>query len=159
MDATSIVSASRNGTMIDAADLVDPETRKRIYASMHRSVTVSDRGLLRQLLLLEMTYRADESGPSDYFENLHWCGLLLYQIGSLDDVILLWKAKKVNFDTFCEFDIQFLVGGGVDATIEYLTKNQDSETKDVIAYIQKCRESGDFIDMDHWLASRLAYHH
>ena len=139
-------------------ELLDPETRRGIYGFMHRNLSPLDRWLLRQLLLLEMQYRADESKPQDYFENLYWCGLLMYQIGNLDDVLLLWSAKHVNFDTGCGFDIQFLVGAGVDSTIEYLVKSHNPDAHDALCYIRECQKAGDFDNLSDWLAFRLAYY-
>lgn len=158
MDINTIIAVSRGGADIDARELLEPETRTGIYALLHRNVSPLDRGLLRQLLLLEMQYRADESNPQDYFENLGWCGLLMYQIGDLDDVMLLWRAKHVTFDTACGFDIQFLVGGGVDATIKFLAMTRDSDAQDALSCIRECQEAGDFDNLSDWLAFRLAYY-
>lgn len=81
--------------------------REQIYASMHARPARPD--LLRKLLEYEVTlWKAEPETPA--FENLYWCALLLFQLGRLEDVLPLWRAKNTNFDTACGFDAQFLVG-------------------------------------------------
>jgi hypothetical protein len=44
------------------------------------------------------------------------------------DVALLWQAKQINMDTGAGLDIQFLVGAGVEETIEYLRAKSDTDS-------------------------------
>ncbi len=145
--------------MFDDAELADSVTRDEIYASLHPRPTDADGRLLRQLLPIECVYRVYDSSPThdDYFENLFWCALLLYQLADLGDVLPMWRAKHTDFDTGCSFDIQFLVGAGVDATIEYLTQNNDPDASDAVDYIRVCKEAGDFDYLDDWLNFRIDY--
>jgi hypothetical protein len=140
------------------AALSDPEFREKVYAELHPSPTVDDRDLLLHLLSLEMGYRSDESNSGDYFENLYWCGLLIHQLGETKDALSLWRAKHVNFDTGCGFDIQFLVGAGVEPTLTFLSTSDEPDATDARDYIVECREAGDFDDLEDWLAGRIAYY-
>jgi hypothetical protein len=88
---------------------------------------------------------------------LHWCAFLLWRVGDLRDVILLWRAKNIDFDTACGFDIQFLTGAGLNQTIEYLESSADPEARSALEYIMKCRAAGDFDDLQAWAIWRTDY--
>ena len=77
-----------------------------------------------------------------------------HRIGDPSDSELLWRAKNVSFDTFVGLDVQFLVGAGVDATIEQLQRQELNEAAD---YIKGCARSGDFDALDEWFIGRIAY--
>src|SRR5215472_16656924 len=82
---------------------------------------------LLELFRREMTCRRtgntpEGEGESDCFEQIYWCGLLLYLVGDPADVPLMWEGKKIDMDTAIGFDGQFLVGAGVEETIKYLEK-------------------------------------
>jgi hypothetical protein len=135
--------------------------RENLYTAIHSNFRKDFRCLLQDLLNEEIIYRAKEDDTEDndgrYSENLYWCGLLLYKVGAADDVNILWKAKNINFDTFCAFDIQFLIGAGLDKTIEYLQSKADEDSKNVLQYIIECKDSGDFSYMKTWYEFREKY--
>jgi hypothetical protein len=121
VDGRSIDDSGCSLLDVSSLSLSNPAFRAAIYAALHPRPTAEDRHLLRHLLELEMDHRRREENDDDvYFENLYWCGLLLYQLGVVEDVILLWRAKHVNMDTGIGFDVQFLVGAGVDKTLACL---------------------------------------
>jgi hypothetical protein len=79
-------------------DLIDDASfREGLYSEIHQRPPQAHRPLLQELLIKEMKYR-EEDPDDDFFENLYWCGFLLYRIGDVSDVALLWQAKNVNFD-------------------------------------------------------------
>src|SRR5215467_5315256 len=81
----------------------------------------------------EMDFRKTKDGTAeaaDYFESLYHCALLLYLVGDPADVPLMWEAKRINFDTGCGFDAQFMVGAGVLETIAHLEANGHREVSD-----------------------------
>lgn len=62
------------------------------------------------------------------------------------------NTKTIDFDTFCAFDIQLVVFAGVNNTIDYLkTKNSD-ESKDALKYIEECKISGDFDNIENYFS-------
>jgi hypothetical protein len=136
--------------------LADASFRELLYNELHDSVTASHAPLVRDLMQHEIQYRRDES-DGDKFENLYWCGLLLYQIGDVNDVYLLWQAKHVNYDTDCGFDIQFLAGAGLETTLEHLKTQPSSESQEALAYLLKYKASGDFDDLNSWLKFKRNY--
>ncbi len=92
------------------ARLADASFREEIYRHLHSSVSPSDGVLLQELLIQEISARRKHS-DDEFHENLYWCAFLLYQVGDVQDIELLWEAKNIDFDTACSFDVQFLVGG------------------------------------------------
>jgi hypothetical protein len=136
--------------------LDDPSFREEILRAIHRDPTSDAGGLLRHLLDLEVADRkANNSG--EYFENLDWCGFLLYRVGDVRDVLTLWRAKQTNFDTGCNFDAQFLVGAGVDETIAYLRASSETDAAAALDYLLECQASGVFANLEEWRQWRLAY--
>ena len=69
----------------------------------------------------------------------------------------MWKAKMSDFDLGGAFDIQFLVGAGVQTTIEYLEKRGDSDSEKALNHIKSCQNAGYFGDMDSWRKFRKEY--
>ena len=94
----------------------------------------------------------DEEG--DLFENLYWCALLLYLVGDPADVSLIWEAKQINMDTASGLDGQFLVGAGVERTLEHL---RNTEKSDIADYIQELKHLGEFDDLGGWEKFRIHY--
>lgn len=134
--------------------------RENLYKIMNSNFQNDFHSLLRELLNEEMIYRTkadDEDYDGEYFENIYWCSLFLYKIGSLDDVNILWQAKTIDFDTYCAFDIQFLVGAGLDKTIGYLQSKTDESSKNALQYILDCKKAGAFEDMESWYKFRENY--
>lgn len=69
----------------------------------------------------------------------------------------MWRAKQTNFDTGCGFDVQFLVGAGVEETLAFLARSDDPAASKAAEYIARCAKGGDFDGRDEWLAARCAY--
>lgn len=86
------------------------------------------------------------------FENLYWCAFLLYLIGDPSDVPMMWRAKHVDFDTACGFDIQFLLGAGFRPTLAYLA---DHGHADIVAELSTYSELID--GLGDWEAFRRDY--
>jgi hypothetical protein len=66
----------------------------------------------------------------------------------------MWQAKNIDFDLDCAFDIQFLVGGGVDQTIQYLESRGE---KGAVEYLKSYRSARDFEDLPGWERFRIHY--
>lgn len=138
----------------EARRLEQIDVRERVYACLHDRP--SHPNLLRRLLVHEVELRRSDPA-TDAFENLYWCALLLHQIGRVEDVLPMWRAKHTDFDTGVGFDIQFLVGAGVDETLAFLESAEDPDAARARAHLIACREGGDFDDLPSWLARRRAY--
>jgi hypothetical protein len=140
---------------MDHIDFRDPKHREAFLKSVEptREAVKPVHRELVELFKREMEYR-EGSGELDYFEQLYWSALLLYLIGDPADVPLMWKAKHINMDTGCGFDGQFLVGAGVEATIDYLDRNGAVE---IAGYVREMEERGEVDDLETWEKFRIGY--
>ena len=136
--------------------LDDALFREALYAELRHDPSGAQRPLLRNLLHKEMRYR-QERPDGDSFENLYRCAFLLYRVGDVRDVELLWQAKNVDFDTGCGFDVQFLAGAGIDETVRYLQMKPDMDSAAALEFILKRKESGGFDDLETWFRWREQY--
>jgi hypothetical protein len=114
---------------------------------------------LLELFRREMAYRrADDSregeGESDCFEQIYWCGLLLYLVGDPAAVPLLWEGKQIDMDTGIGFDGQFLVGAGVEETIKYLEEHGQKKPAE---YLKGLKASKELDDLSEWEKFRVCY--
>ncbi|MEM9070017.1 MAG: hypothetical protein AAGE52_16030 [Myxococcota bacterium] len=147
-------------TDVARAMLSDAKLRTRIYQAIHPAATPQHANLLRSLLTHEVAFRRRDHhlvGPENAFENLYWCALFLHQIGDLEDVLPLWRAKHTNFDTGCGFDTEFLVGAGVEATLAFLKASDDPDAPAAHDYVRMCNDAGAFDELAQWLSGRVAY--
>lgn len=129
--------------------------RVSVLGELYKTLSLTDRPLIRFLLEQEMTCR--ENDYETDIEGIHLCGFLLFLLAQLEDVELLWQAKTTNFDTMCGFDIQFLVGAGVSPTVAYLHSIQQDWAKKARTYIEHCQRSGGFSDLEGYRHFRQRY--
>ena len=129
--------------------------RKNIYSLLHSKTNLKEYGsLLRCLMEIEIDERSKTNDTTYDFECFYWCAFLLSRVGKVSDIKLLGKAKFADFDSYMAFDVQFLVGAGIENTISFLATEDE---KDILEYILKCKTCGDFDDLDTWYAWRYAY--
>ena|SRR5437016_10635322 len=122
--------------------LHDEAFRYSVCKELNNSVAPSDRALARYILRLYIqSHGGGDWGMSD---DIRLSAFVLYKIANVEDVPLLWEAKRANFDTFCGLDIQLLVGAGVDNTLAYLRDVGDEDSLAAAKYIEDCRKTGDF---------------
>ena len=69
----------------------------------------------------------------------------------------MWKAKRSDFDLGWGFDIQFLVGAGVQKTIDFLENIKNPDAEKALEYIQLCQTAGDFDNLPKWESFRKDY--
>jgi hypothetical protein len=141
----------------ESRDLNIPADRRAILEeiSPDRATVRELHKELLEIFKYEIVFRRyDEPDDGDFFENLYWCGLLLYLVGDLADVPLMWQAKQLNMDTGGGFDVQFLVGAGLDETVRYLEEHHEEE---ILEYVRKCKGAKDFDDLEGWERFRIHY--
>lgn len=131
--------------------LASPQGRAGLLAGIDPDSAAAHHSLLREIFLAEMEHRR-AGGDDEYFENLYWCAFLLYLIGDLSDVPMMWRAKHLDFDTACGFDVQFLFGGGVQSTLAYL---EDHGHEDIVRELSAYPELHE--DWQDWQAFRRGY--
>ena len=95
---TSILSDLRN------------ETVKYVRQNKNRSFSIQ---LLNQII----AKRKDIDNEIGSIDNIMFSCYLIALCGQLEDSLLVWQAKKVDFDTYCGVDIQLTVFSGVSKTV------------------------------------------
>lgn len=92
----------------------------------------------------------DEDGcPS---EDLMFASYLVGMAGHVEDSLRIWEAKEVDFDTHCLVDVKLIVFKGVEETLSYLAEQTNPAAAKARAYIELCKESGDFENIKHYFA-------
>lgn len=70
----------------------------------------------------------------------------LFNHGSLEDVLPIWRAKKSGWDAQFSIDVQLLCGAGLEATKAFLAGHPAPEARRALDYLVACEEAGDFED-------------
>ena len=118
----------------DALRSISPTTAKNFHS------------LLKEIFEKEIAYRKS-GADAEYFENIYWCAFLLFNVGDILDVEMMWNAKQMDMDIGAGFDVHYMVGAGVERTIDYCEKQN---LKSISKYIMKCKEFGDFEEINEW---------
>jgi len=71
---------------------------------------------------------------------------------NVEDSLIVWQAKNVDFDAYCGVDVQLLAFAGVDNTLKYLKALDTEESRKAIDYIVKSKEAGDFDDIESYFS-------
>lgn len=130
--------------------------RAAVLTEVQQTLVPGDRALLCFILEQEMFARVHDGGD-EFFENLSWAGFLLSLVAHEEDVRLLWRAKTLDYDTWCGFDVQFLVGTGVSRTLAYLQSLREEWASATWAYLEQCQQAGDFADLEQHRQWRQTY--
>jgi hypothetical protein len=80
-------------------------------------------------------------------DDLMLASFILGMHGKVEDTLKVWRAKRVDFDTYCAVDIQLVPFAGVDNTISFLQRQNDDEAKEALKYVLACSKAGDFDDL------------
>ncbi|MFG2004239.1 hypothetical protein ACGFNU_34275 [Spirillospora sp. NPDC048911] len=128
-----------------------PLDRQRLLDDIDPHDVGEQHALLREIFQAEMRQRPD-TGGDEFFENLYHCAFLLYLIGDPSDVPMMWQAKHLDFDTSIGFDVQFLLGAGVKATLDYLNAHGRADIAQALAEYEETSE-----DLHEWEAFRRDY--
>ncbi|PZS08818.1 MAG: hypothetical protein DLM55_07540 [Acidimicrobiales bacterium] len=82
-------------------------------------------------------------------------GFLLVEHRHVEDVWLHWELKRANFDTFCGYDLEYLLASGVSSTIEFVRSSTHTNRDAVLGHLldgngQPKITDAD-LDLDLWL--------
>ncbi|TYB95007.1 hypothetical protein FXF53_26015 [Micromonospora sp. WP24] len=77
-------------------------------------------------------------------ELMKLCCVQLFNVGQLEDVLSIWRAKESSWDAHCSIDVQLLCGAGLDPTREHLMSEGSEDAAAALRYLLDCRAAGDF---------------
>ncbi|MDJ0692410.1 MAG: hypothetical protein QNJ41_28465 [Xenococcaceae cyanobacterium MO_188.B32] len=166
MDATEILNAYReNGFVLSpqcCTEIKNEQKRDGIYRLIPNNPRDEFHELLVQLFEEEIEFRnglwrREREDDNDLFENIYQCAFLLHQLGRVEDVLLMWRAKNLNMDVGSRLDAQYLVGAGVLETIKFLESSTDPLASDALRYVNAWRVSADLDDLPKWREHQMTY--
>lgn len=131
-------------------DIRSPSKREHVLRSISPEAAREHEALLRQIFREEIAYRQRDE-DHEYFENIYWCAYLLFHVADPGDAELMWIAKNLNMDVGCGFDVENMVGAGVEPTIQYLRQKDLGKAAD---YIAKCLRDHSQQTIDDWRKGR-----
>jgi hypothetical protein len=70
----------------------------------------------------------------------------LFDNGSLDDVMNIWRAKRSGWDSQFSIDVQLLCGPGLAETKAFLATSGDEHAAEALEYLVQCEAAEDFVD-------------
>lgn len=156
MNAKEFVDIARNNypQLPDAKTLAFLESSAEfiwaVCEELNKTVSTADRELIRYITKLYIKfYKEPNRLDYDWNDPFRMCGLLLYKIGNVEDSVLLWQVKELDFDTAASLEVQMLTGAGVDETITYLKSLDDEFYLNGAELIEANREDfpEDFVDV------------
>jgi len=145
----SFREVNRDLCVDDITRLAKPQFRDAVYRAIYSSNDPADRQLIVSLLRREMSEHREEPG---FNTSLLFCAFLLAIRRNLRDVLLIWEAKNVSFDTLCGLDVQLLVLAGPEETMRFLRADGSDAARAAQAYIEQGQAAGDFNDLAGYLA-------
>ena len=86
---------------------------------------------------------SEESTDEHTLVMKYYC-VLLFNNGSVDDVLPIWRAKESGWDAHFSIDVQLLCGAGLAETKAYLAAHPSEEAKKALDYLSGCENTGDF---------------
>ncbi|MCE7003345.1 hypothetical protein LWC34_10975 [Kibdelosporangium philippinense] len=131
--------------------------RAELLAAIAPDTAERQHALIRQIFHAEFEARSkawsvDSDFDGDYFENLYWSAFLLYLVGDPSDVPMMWRAKHIDFDTGCGFDVQNMLGAGAAATLAYLTEHGHDDIAEALSRYPELHD-----DPQDWEEARREY--
>ena len=120
-----------------------------MYRAIYSASDPADRPLIVSLLRHEMREHREEPG---FNTSLLFCAFLLAIRRELRDVLLIWEAKNVSFDTLCGLDVQLLVLAGPEETLRFLRADGSDAARAALDYVEQGQAAGDFRDLEGYLA-------
>lgn len=97
---------------------------------------------IRNILRKEIT--KGKQGKIDS-ELIMLCCVQLFSKRSYEDILLIWEAKQVSFDTAISIEIQLLCSNGIDNTKKYLRELSTNLSDEIIKSIESSEKYEDFM--------------
>ena len=117
----------------DLAESLDPDDRAGLIAALLSGFAEADADLIVALTRAESALLAEDHISCGQ-DALMACCWMLFMIGRIDDVPVVFAAKMTDFDTYCGIDSVFLLPHGLDATLGYAATHH---LDDLLAWITR----------------------
>ena len=130
-----------------------PSAREQALRNICPETAKKHQAVLRQIFQAEFDYRRKDE-DHEHFENIYWCAYLLFHVGDPGDTESMWRAKHLNMDTGCGFDMENLVGAGVEQTVSHLRQHGLNNVADDIA---ERFADGSRQEIEEWARDRQRY--
>lgn len=143
-------------------EIRDAHQRELIYRLIPNHPADEFHELLVQLFREEIEFRSrlwqgEIEDDNEFWENIYQCAFLLHQLGLVEDILLMWRAKKLNLDVGSRLDAQYLVGAGVEETIKFLESSTDPLAADALEYVKAWQVSGELDNLPRWREHQISY--
>ncbi len=109
-------------------------TRYGVLLALQYDLRPKDQDLVRFLFQQEALRHRREPFEG-LFPALQLAGFLLANYGQVEHVWDFAQAKLANFDTYCGFDLQYLVSAGIGETLAFVRANQNPLRDDVLKWL------------------------
>ncbi|MFJ1756130.1 hypothetical protein [Kitasatospora sp. NPDC088134] len=111
-------------------------------------------------LLAEYTARERRAQGDGDTELMTLCCVQLFNSGTLDDVLLIWRAKGASFDAACSVDLELLLGHGLPATLAHLAAHPAPDAATALARLREAEQQGELagFSVAAYAAARDAYY-
>lgn len=152
--ALHVLSYQEEGATEDGIGL-HAHLRAHVLQALQNTLSLNDRPLIRFLMEQEIVCRQNDIETED--ESIHYGGFLLFLLGQVEDVELLWRAKNANFDTACGFDGECLLGAGVASTLVYLSSIEQEWGQKARSYIEWAQQGGSLSDLESYRNWKYQY--
>ena len=124
---------------------LNTDERAALIAVLLSDFTGSDADLLVTLARAESALLADDH--VNYGQDpLMACCWMLFMIGRLEDVPVVWEAKMTDFDTGCGIDTVLLLPHGMAPTLDYAVAHH---LDDITEWLAQCEGDVD-ADIQGW---------
>jgi hypothetical protein len=110
---------------------------------------------IRRLLVARTASEAASQGDGDTLLMKLLC-VQLFNVGLVQDALLVWRAKRSSFDAMCSIDVQLLCGAGLPETRAFLMLGDSDEARGALRYLDECIAAGEFEEFS--VARRASFH-
>jgi hypothetical protein len=133
---------------------MNSEQRAEWLNSIWPNKLVQNHEAIRECFKTEVKEYRESQDPEHVIENKYQAALYLYILGKPEDGVLVFDAKMSDFDLGCGFDCEFMLGAGLEKTIEHAKEIKHQE---MLEYLEELKGNSELSEIDEWLKYRIGY--
>lgn len=135
MTIANIVEAFNKKGFLQVAEIIDLHKsgtlRRDMYNFFQRN---TNRDFAKAVLTTLMVLRGNLDNEV-YIEDLMLPAYIIGMHGFVEDSLLIWEAKNIDFDTYWGFDTELIVFAGIDETIAFLNNANSPQAKKALDFV------------------------